>query len=115
MCVLSTLQNLSRITGTALLFAVSKRFAFVCVSIEMLAYFVFKKLRDDFVVWIPALEGKTQFVGSILCHLVEKVLVDFSGMIHLRSPKLVGGRTFSLLLLYNQAFPFICLFFYNNR
>jgi len=44
------------------------------------------------------------------------VLVDFTGNIHCRGPKLAGGALFTLLTIYAQAFPFgaSLLYFYKG-
>ena len=36
-------------------------------------------LRDDFVLWLPGLEGSISYIAALLVHTVVKVLVDFTG------------------------------------
>ncbi|GMI55955.1 hypothetical protein ScalyP_jg5703 [Parmales sp. scaly parma] len=49
---------------------------------EMAFYIGFKVLMNDFVLWIPGLEGTLKYIFALLVHVITKVLVDFTGLIH---------------------------------
>ena len=79
MMLLAVLQNLSRTIGVALLLAVSGSTTFVFFGAEMAFYIGFKVLRNDFVTFIPGLEGTLKYMVALLFHTVVKVLVDYTG------------------------------------
>ena len=79
MMLLAVLQNLSRTIGVALLLAVSGSTTFVFLGAEMAVYIGFKILRNDFVTFIPGLEGTLKYMVALLFHTVVKVLVDYTG------------------------------------
>ena len=77
--LLAACHNLSRTIGTALLLAVSGSTTFVIMGAEMAFYIGFKVLMNDFVLWIPGLEGTLKYIFALLVHVITKVLVDFTG------------------------------------
>ena len=79
MMLLAAFHNLSRTIGTALLLAVSGTTTFVIMGAEMALYIGFKVLRNDFVLWIPGLEGALKYMAALIVHVVVKVLVDYTG------------------------------------
>ena len=114
MMLLAAFHNLSRTIGTALLLAVSGPITFVIMGAEMAFYIGFKVLRKDFVLWIPGLEGVLMYIAALLVHVVVKTLVDFTGMIHLRNAKLMGGSLFTFSTILGQVLPFIALSLYST-
>ena len=72
-----------------------------------------KVLRNDFVVWIPSLEGILKYIAAIIVHVVVKVLVDFTGLIQCRGAKLMGGSLFTFSTVLGQILPFVALSFYS--
>jgi len=111
--LLAAFHNLSRTIGTALLLAVSGSTTFVVMGAEMAFYIGFKVLRNDFVLWIPGLEGALKYIAALIVHVVVKVLVDFTGMIHCRGPKLMGGSLFTFSTVLGQILPFVALSLYS--
>jgi len=79
MMMLAALQNLSRTIGVALLLAVSGSTTFVFLGAEMAFYIGFKILRNDFVTYIPGLEGTLKYTVALFFHTVVKVVADFTG------------------------------------
>ena len=114
MMLLAAFHNLSRTIGTALLLAVSGSTTFVIMGAEMAVYIGFKVLRNDFVLWIPGLEGALKYIFALLVHVVVKVLVDFTGLIHCRTPKLMGGSLFTFSTVLGQILPFVALSLYST-
>jgi len=112
--LLAAFQNLSRTIGMALLLAVSGSTTFVIMGAEMALYIVFKVLRNDFVLWIPGLEGALKYIVALIVHVVVKVLVDFTGLIHCRTPKLMGGSLFTFSTVLGQILPFVALSLYST-
>ena len=79
MMLLAAFHNLSRTIGVALFFAVSGSTTFVIMGAEMATYIGFKVLRNDFVPFIPGLEGTLKYIAALLIHMVVKVLADYTG------------------------------------
>jgi len=113
MMLLAAFHNLSRTIGTALLLAVSGSTTFVIMGAEMAFYIGFKVLRNDFVLWIPGLEGALMYIAALIVHVIVKVLVDFTGLIHCRGAKLMGGSLFTFSTVLGQILPFVALSLYS--
>jgi len=113
MILLAAFHNLSRKIGTALLLAVSGSTTFVVIGAELAFYIGFKVLRNDLVLWVPGLEGALKYIVAMLLHTVVKVLVDFTGLIHCRGAKLMGGSLFTFSTVLGQILPFVALSFYS--
>ena len=79
MMMLAALQNLSRTIGVALLLAVSGSTTFVFLGAEMVVYLGVKVLMNDFVMWIPGLEGVLKNIVAFIVQTIVKVVVDFTG------------------------------------
>jgi len=79
MILLAAFHNLSRTIGTALLFAVSGSTTFVFLGAEMVVYLGVKVLMNDFVMWIPGLEGVLKNIVAFIVQTIVKVVVDFTG------------------------------------
>jgi len=112
--ILAALHNLSRTIGTAMLFAVSKPLTTVFILGEMAVYHLYKLARNDYAIWIPGVEGTLMWIASFVVHSVVKVLVDFTGLVHARGPKLAGGFAFLFMTVYSQCYPFVALYFYST-
>ena len=54
-------------------------------------------------------------LGSLAHHLVNKVVVDFSGCFHLRHSYGIGGLGYTICMIWGQAFPFLALHFYHEE
>ena len=84
MAIMSTLHNLSRSVGYALLLVLGKATMMsYFVGAEMLLYLVWKLVRNDFMYWIRV-EGLFGVFMSLINRIVGKILVDFCGCLHLR-------------------------------
>ena len=108
MTLMSTMLNLGRSLGCALL-ATSKGGMMLVVYFtggEMLCFFVWKVFRQDFHYW-PRFTGKIEFILSFLSRVFLKVIVDYTGCVHLRHPYEMGGLVFSLSILWANVFPFV--------
>ena len=112
--LLAAFHNLSRTIGTALLFSVSERLTFGVILIEVALYHLYKVGRRDYVLWIAGLDGALKFMIAGVTHSVVKVLVDYTGMIHARGPKLAGGALFTFQTIVSQCYPFVALSFYRT-
>jgi len=76
MTLISTLHNLSRSLGCALLAATNVELLVIFVCGEMGFYFAYKVIRGDFWYWIR-LDGFASLLGSFNCRLVSKVISDY--------------------------------------
>ena len=112
--LLASLHNLSRTIGSALLVSVSGALAIGVMIFEMVVYHFYKWARCDYIIWVVGFEGTFKYIGAFVVHTVVKILVDFTGMVHARGPKLTGGALFSALTLVSQVYPFVALYFYDR-
>ena len=78
MTAMSSLHNLSRSLGCAIMLAADKKLLIMFLGGEYVLHFVVKVLRDDFLALFRA-EGLLGGVLSFLHHLMVKLVVDFSG------------------------------------
>ena len=99
MMLISSLHNLSRSIGTALLAASGRKTAFYFIGGEIFVYLAVKLARRDFFYWIP-IEGAAGVVISFFTRILVKVIVDFSGCMQFRHPCEMGGLAFSLSMLW---------------
>ena len=117
MTLMSALHNMSRSLGCALLLASDAgTYLFsLFVGGEIGLYLVFKILGRDFYYW-PQMSASIAVFGSLFSRIITKVVVDFSGCIHLRHPYELGGWGFTLSIAWAQTFPFVVLaFFYSDE
>ena len=113
--MMSTLHNLSRSIGCALLMASGGGTMILSVyGGEMLLYAAWKLFRRDFMAWFPV-EGAFGILMSLLYRVVVKVIVDFSGCLLFRHPNELGGCAFSLSTVWAQIMPFVALWLYERR
>ena len=115
MTLMSTLLNLSRCLGFALLAATeSVEFVLVVASGEIVLYLIFKVVRRDFLYWVP-LSGYVSIAMGFFQRIGGKVLLDFTGCFHMRHPYELGGLGFTLSLVWAQIFPFLVLHFSRGK
>jgi len=82
--MISSLQNLSRSVGCALLIAASgKTMMGIFISVEVCLFMLYKVIRGEFSWW-PKMSGAVNIFGSFFARLVVKVICDFTGKIYLR-------------------------------
>ena len=110
--LLAGLHNLTRVVSVSLFFAVDKRMAWAILTLEILAFYLFKLLRKDFLTGLPNVEGCARVSFAVVLHFIEQVLVNFTGLVHLRGPSLLGGLLFALSIIYSQILPFVALNIY---
>ena len=60
------------------------------------------------------MEGGLKFTAASVTHVASKTIVDFTGLIHLRGPKLVGGAMFLALTIEAQVLPFVAFEIYKR-
>jgi len=114
MFLLAGLHNLSKSIGVALLLAVSGQTTLLVLAGEMIAYHLERLLRRDYTIFIPGAEGRLKFTIAIVVHVIVKTIVDFTGLIHMRGPKLVGGFMFLILTIEAQVLPFVAFEIYKR-
>jgi len=81
------------------------------IGVEIGLYLVYKILRQDVHYWIPGMP----LIASIFERIVVKVIVDFTGCIHLRHPYELGGLGFTISLVWAQAFPLVALQYFDGK
>ena len=115
MTLLGALHNFSRSVGYALLAAAGgATMVLSFVGGEMLLFLAWKFVRGDLMYWVP-IEGALGYLFSFVERVLSKVIVDFSGCIHLRHPYELGGSAFTLSMLWAQAMPFVALLLYKKK
>ena len=92
----------------------SKRLTFGVIFIELALYHLYKVGRRDYVLWVAGLEGTLKYLSALFAHCVVKIIVDYTGMIHARGPKLAGGALFTFQTIVSQCYPFVALQFYRT-
>jgi len=110
MMLMSTLHNLSRSAGYAILAVEDTMFAVKFFGAEMGVYLTYKLVRRDFWWW-GNIEGVVSVVLSFLERSIVKVIADFTGCLHFRHPYELGGTGYSLSMIWAQVFPFVALQF----
>ena len=114
MFLLAGLHNLSKSIGVALLLAVSGETTLLVLAGEMIAYHLVRLLRRDYTTSTPGLEGGLKVIGAFVAHTLFKTALDFTGLIHLRGPKLSGGVMFLVLTIEAQVLPFVAFEIYKK-
>ena len=112
MAAISSIHNLSRSVGCALL-AASASSSSVSTLVyfvggEVVIYLAYKVVRRDFMYW-PRVEGAFGFILSFVVRIIIKIIVDFSGCVHFRHPFELGGVAFFTSMLWAQIMPFVAL------
>ena len=114
MVAISTLHNMSRSVGCALLALVDKSTLLLFLGVEV-SLFMFRRfwLYDRHLIgYWPAIP---LLIGSFLIGSIMKIVIDFTGCVHFRHPSSAGGAVFSASLLWSQIFPFVALFLLNKQ
>jgi len=111
MALMSTLHNMSRSLGCALLAFSDANKVILFIGVEIGLYLVFKILRQDFHHWIPGLP----LIASFLERIIVKVIVDFTGCLHFRHPYELGGLGFIISMIWAQVFPFVALQYFDGE
>jgi len=114
MVAISTLHNMSRSLGCALLALVDKSTLLLFLGVEV-SLFMFRRfwLYDRHLIgYWPAIP---LLIGSFLIGSIMKIVIDFTGCVHFRHPSSAGGAVFSASLLWSQIFPFVALFLLNKQ
>ena len=86
MTMISSLHNLSRSLGCALLAITEKRLVWYFIGGEVLIYLMWKIIRGDFLYWIRFDGGFLAIALSLFDRVLHKIIMDFSGCLHLRHP-----------------------------
>jgi len=113
MTFLSTVHNISRSFGVAILAHLGKYYVLAFTAVEMCIFLFYKLYRSDFVYWLR-LEGWQVLPVSFLIRVLTKVVADFSGCIHLRHPHELGAIPFLICLAWAQVMPFVALALYST-
>ena len=114
MTMISTLHNVSRSLGVALLAASSNNILIIYfVGGEFALYWLAKCARGDIWYWVRA-EGIMTYINAFFCRLCVKVIADFSSCLHMRHSYEMGGIAFSASMVWAQIMPFVALLFFKG-
>ena len=115
MIMISALNNMSRSVGCALLATRGSSTLVSFVLGEMAIYLLYKIARDDFLYFIRIDNNFIAILVAIIERTLTKVIVDFSGCFHLRLEQELGGFAFAVTMCWNQVFPFVALYLYDDE
>ena len=76
MTAISTLHNISRCVGSAMMVTGDRTLFVWLIGGELTVHFIVKIVRGDFLCFVP-LEGVIAYPMSFMWHLVTKVTADF--------------------------------------
>ena len=76
MTAISTLHNISRSVGCAMMMTGDTTLFVWLIGGELTVHFIFKIVRGDFLYFCP-IDGPLGYLMSFLWHLVTKVIADF--------------------------------------
>jgi len=136
MTIISTLHNLSRSVGYAILAVVNLNLALRFFVGEVGVYLLYKLLKRDFYYWVR-LEVESSVIISLVERTLVKVITDFTvsewgcacelllsvliiilylpqGCIHFRHPYELGGAAYCASMIWAQIMPFVALSFYEG-
>jgi hypothetical protein len=101
---------LIRCTTIVLLGLMGGSWAFLYIGADLGLYLLVKILRGDFWYWVP-LGGNIEIVSSIFVRVINKIITDFTSIVHFRHPNEVGGAywLFGLLLTMTSLPMSICI------
>jgi len=85
--------------------------ALLFIGGEMGLYLIFKILRQDFHYWVPGFPLIGSFIERFFC----KVIMDFTGCLHLRHPYELGGLGFIISMIWAQVSPFVALQYFDGE
>jgi len=106
MYLLSFCQLLGKSLEMAILFHIGgKTLAAGVLGGEMVAYLVYKVVRGDYRYWLPLPRG-TSLATSLVMRVTVKVVCDFTGFLHARHPKEMGGFYWLMNMVWTQASVF---------
>ena len=111
MTLMSSLHNLSRSLGCALLAYSDANKVIIFIGSETGFYLVYKILRQDFHYWIRGFP----LISSLIHRIIVKVIADFTGCLHFRHPYEMGGLGFTISMIWAQAFPFVALQYFDGE
>ena len=100
----STLLMLLRCSSVTALILVDKSYCFWYVAGDMLFYLLQKIARRDFSYWIPIYGAPGLFV-SLIVRVIAKVIVDFTGLVHLRHSGELGGIYWTVDMIISMILP----------
>jgi hypothetical protein len=106
MCLL-----LLRSISCCFLLLVDSKYLFYFFGIDHAIYFIQKIARDDFSFWVPV-HGMMGVFVAVLMRFINKVIVDFTGMIDFRDPVDLGGVYWSADMVLAVVFSFGSVFLY---
>ena len=90
----SALLLLMRSLSAAMLMLVEKWHLMISLAGDMALYLLQKVARGDFYYWLP-LDGVGGVFVSFMIRMIVKTIVDFTGVVHYRSPQELGGLYFT--------------------
>ena len=114
MTLMSSLHNLSRSLGCALLAFSDPDKVLHFIGGEIGLYLVYKILRPDFLAWFPV-PGALGVYASLQYRVSVKIIADFTGCLHFRHPYELGGLGFTISMIWAQAFPFVALQYFDGE
>ncbi|GMI11879.1 hypothetical protein TrVE_jg12516 [Triparma verrucosa] len=111
-CLLHVIMSACQLAAKAFALALANMESTTAVLVylvaEVLLMFAYKLATGDFTYWIPIENRPVSIFASSLIRFGCKIVLDFTGIVHVRHPLEFGGA-----YVYFTIFttPFICLYF----
>ncbi len=110
MFVFHAAQVLSKAVAMGALANTSWWWLVVYISSDICLYMLYKIARRDFWYWPP----NTGVGSAVLCRVLVKVLVDFSGCVHFRNPVELGGAYWLFNAVMSQVSCIVSVILYDR-
>ena len=115
MILMSFCQVIGKCFALAILHDVGLGIVTGYITIDIGLFFLLKIIRGDLRYWLPIDNNVVSWIVSILDRLIVKVVGDFTGMIHLREPREMGGTYWLLNQIMTMASIFVAIYFHNGK
>ena len=110
----SVLLVSNKVLATALLAIIEPRWVVNYMSADMGLFFLYKVVTGDFLYALPLSNFGVHAAASFFCRVFAKVLADYTGFFHGRTPLELGGRYFMVNMIMSHISCFVAVWAYDN-
>ena len=104
---------LMKVLACALMLRFNQTWFALYSAVDVGIFFCYKIARRDFRYW-ARIYGGMSWITTFILRLVTKIIVDFTLIVHFRSPLELGGAYWSFNLFLNQIFCIASVFLYGK-
>jgi hypothetical protein len=109
-----TLLVANKVLATALIAITNPRWMIYYLAGDMGLYLTYKLARRDFLYLLPLSNFGAHVGASFILRVLVKVMVDYSGTLHIRYPMEMGGTYFLFNLVMSHVSCFVAVWTYDN-